>query len=81
MHSALGIAHGVNEPVARKLADQGYLAVCTDMYGADLEGASMEDAGLAYGQNLADPDRQRVDVPNERQQETVVLLAPACRVR
>jgi dienelactone hydrolase len=59
MHSALGIAHGVNEPVARKLADQGYLAVCTDMYGADLEGASMEDAGLAFGQNQADPDRQR----------------------
>ena len=53
MHSALGIAHGVNEPIARKLADQGYLAVCTDMYGAHLEGASMEDAGLAYGENLA----------------------------
>jgi dienelactone hydrolase len=59
MHSALGVAHGVNEPVARKLADQGYLAVCTDMYGAHLEGASVEDAGLAYGQNLAVPDRQR----------------------
>ena len=59
MHSALGIAHGVNEPVARKLAAQGYLAVCTDMYGAHLEGAPMEDAGLAYGENLADPDRQR----------------------
>jgi len=59
MHSALGIAHGVNEPVARKLAEEGYLAVCTDMYGAHLEGASVEDAGLAYGENLADPDRQR----------------------
>jgi dienelactone hydrolase len=59
MHSALGIAHGVNEPVARKLADQGYMAVCTDMYGAHLEGASVEEAELAYGKNLADPDRQR----------------------
>jgi dienelactone hydrolase len=59
MHSALGIAHAVNEPIARKLADQGYLAVCTDMYGADLEGASIEDAAVAYGQNLAAPERQR----------------------
>jgi dienelactone hydrolase len=59
MHSALGVAHGVNEPVARKLADEGYLAICTDMYGAHLEGAGIEDAGLAYAENLADPDRQR----------------------
>ena len=59
MHSALGISHAVNEPVARKLADQGYLAVCTDMYGAHLEDASMEDAAVAFSQNLADPDRQR----------------------
>jgi dienelactone hydrolase len=59
MHSALGIAHGVNEPVARKLADQGYLAVCTDMYGGHLEGADIEDAGLAYAENLADPERHR----------------------
>jgi dienelactone hydrolase len=59
MHSALGIAHGVNEPIARKFADQGYLAVCTDMYGAHLEGASIEDAGAAFGENQAAPDRQR----------------------
>jgi dienelactone hydrolase len=59
MHSALGIGHGVNEPVARKLADEGYLAVCTDMYGGHLEGAGIEDAGLAYAENLADPDRHR----------------------
>jgi dienelactone hydrolase len=57
MHSALGIGHGVNEPVARKLADEGYLAVCTDMYGGHLEGAGIEDAGLAYAENLADPER------------------------
>jgi dienelactone hydrolase len=59
MHSALGIAHGVNEPVARKLAAEGYLAVCTDMYGGHLEGAGIEDAGLAYAENLADPERHR----------------------
>ena len=59
MHSALGVAHGVNESVARKLAEQGYVAVCTDMYGAHLVGAGIEDAGLAYAENLADPDRQR----------------------
>jgi len=59
MHSALGIAHGVNEPTARKLAERGYVAVCTDMYGAHLEGASVEDAGRAYGENLAAPEKQR----------------------
>src|SRR5262249_10136723 len=59
MHSALGIAHAVNEQTARKLADEGYLAVCTDMYGAHLEGAPLEDAGLAYAENHADPDKQR----------------------
>ena len=36
MHSALGVARGLNEPVARKLAEQGYVAICTDMYGAHL---------------------------------------------
>ena len=59
MHSALGIGHGVNEPVARKLAEAGYLAVCTDMYGAHLEGAGIDDAGLAYAENLAAPDHER----------------------
>ena len=59
MHSALGVAHGVNEPVARKLAKRGYVAVCTDMYGAHLEGAPVEDAGGAYAENLADPVKQR----------------------
>jgi dienelactone hydrolase len=59
MHSALGVAHGVNEATARKFAEHGYVAVCTDMYGADLLDASIEDAGMAYAANLADPDRQR----------------------
>jgi dienelactone hydrolase len=59
MHSALGVSHKVNESTARKLADLGYIAVCTDMYGAHLEGAPMEDAGLAYAENHANPDKQR----------------------
>ena len=59
MHSALGIAHKVNEPVARKLAELGYVAICTDMYGAHLEGASLEDSGRAFAENLADPEKQR----------------------
>jgi len=59
MHSALGVAHGVNEVTARRFADLGYVAVCTDMYGAELLDASVEDAGMAYAANLADPDRQR----------------------
>jgi dienelactone hydrolase len=59
MHSALGVAHGVNERAARELADHGYLAVCTDMYGAHLAGCSVEDAGTAYMENLAHPEKQR----------------------
>jgi dienelactone hydrolase len=59
MHSALGIAHAVNQQTARKLAERGYVAVCTDMYGAHLEGAPLEDAGLAYAENHANPDKQR----------------------
>jgi dienelactone hydrolase len=62
MHSALGIAHAVNEAAARKLAEQGYVAVCTDMYGAQLEGGSFEDAAAAYGLTLADPERQRARI-------------------
>jgi dienelactone hydrolase len=59
MHSALGIAHAVNEQTAMKLAERGYVAVCTDMYGAHLEGAPIEEAGVAYAENHADPDKQR----------------------
>ena len=59
MHSALGVAHAVNERAARKLAERGYVAVCTDMYGAHLVGAGIEQAGLAYAENLAAPDQQR----------------------
>ena len=59
MHSALGVAHQVNEAAARKLAERGYLAVCTDMYGAHLAEPSIEEAGSAYAANLADPEKQR----------------------
>ncbi len=59
MHSALGIAHEVNEGAARKLAERGYVAVCTDLYGAHLEGASVEQAGNAFAANLGDPETQR----------------------
>jgi dienelactone hydrolase len=59
MHSALGISHKVNESTARRLADLGYVAVCTDMYGAHLEGAPLEDVALAYAENGGDPDKQR----------------------
>lgn len=44
MHSALGLRHQVDEKV-RLLADLGYLAVATDMYGADADTSSPEAAG------------------------------------
>ena len=59
MHSALGIAHAVNERTARKFAALGDVAICTDMYGAHLEGASVEVTGEAFFANLAAPDLQR----------------------
>lgn len=60
MHSAIGIAHKVNEPAAKKLAAQGYLAVCTDMYGAHLEGASGDEYGSAYAElQITNPAKQR----------------------
>jgi len=33
--------------------------VCTDMYGAHLAEVSMQEAGQAYAENLAAPERQR----------------------
>src|SRR3954452_180446 len=59
MHSAIGIAHEVNERTAHKLARRGYVAVCTDMYGAELEGAALDQYSRAYAQNLAEPEKQR----------------------
>jgi len=62
MHSAVGIGHEVNEHAARKLAEQGYLAVCTDMYGAHLEGAPLDQAAVAFMENRADPVKQRARI-------------------
>lgn len=59
MHGGLGIAHAVNEPIARKLADLGYVAICSDMFGAHLADASIEDIGRAFTENLGDPAKQR----------------------
>jgi dienelactone hydrolase len=59
MHSASGVAQTVNEATAHKLSERGYVAVCTDMYGAHLADASVEDSGRAYAENLAEPDKQR----------------------
>jgi dienelactone hydrolase len=45
--------------MARRLAEHGYLAVCTDMYGAELEGASRDQFSRAFSQNRAEPEKQR----------------------
>ena len=62
MHSAVGIGHAVNEHAARRLAEEGYLAVCTDMYGAHLEGAPLDEAAGAFMANRADPVMQRARI-------------------
>jgi dienelactone hydrolase len=62
MHSALGICHKVNEGTARTLAERGYVAVCTDLYGAHLEGAAVEQAGAAFAENLGEPVKQRARI-------------------
>jgi dienelactone hydrolase len=49
MHTALGITHAMNEPVARALAAEGYSAFCTDMYGV----------GRSYNENHGKPDKER----------------------
>ena len=59
MHSGLGIAHGVTEVTARKLADVGYAAVCPDMFGADVAGAPVEESSRAYAEMMAAPEMQR----------------------
>lgn len=61
MHTGMGIGHKeVVAPAARKLATLGYAAVCTDMYGAHLEGAGPEGFAPAYQDLFMDnPDKQR----------------------
>ncbi|API60827.1 hypothetical protein BSL82_17340 [Tardibacter chloracetimidivorans] len=60
MHSALGMNHKVIEPTAKKLAQLGYMAICTDMFGAHLEGASQAECGAALGELMIEnPAKQR----------------------
>lgn len=58
MHSALGIRHMTRE-VARRLAELGYIAVATDMYGAEADISAPEKAGVHFAALLQTPDRLR----------------------
>ncbi len=49
MHSALGVTHQMNEPVAQALATEGYAAICTDMFGA----------GRTFNENTGAPEKER----------------------
>lgn len=55
MHSALGIHHQVQD-TARRLAELGYLAVATDMYGPS---AYQDGPGLAYAAFAENPQLLR----------------------
>ena len=46
MHSALGLRHQVHG-TATRLAALGYLAVATDMYGAEIQAGGQEATGEA----------------------------------
>ena len=61
MHSGMGIGHKeVVVPAAKKLAALGYVAICTDMYGAHLEGAGQEGYAPAYQDlQIDNPAKQR----------------------
>ena len=54
MHSALGLHHMVGD-TARRLADLGYLAVASDMYGADADFSDELKAGELYARLGANP--------------------------
>lgn len=58
MHSALGLRHQVPK-TAEKLAALGYLAVATDMYGAEIQAGGQEAAGQAYMAFHEDPSLLR----------------------
>jgi len=58
MHSALGLKGHVLDST-RELADCGYLAVATDMYGADADIGDELKAGEHYMAILSNPDRLR----------------------
>ena len=58
MHSALGLLPRVLE-VATRLADLGYLAVATDMYGKDADIGTLESASAYYLELAKTPDLLR----------------------
>jgi dienelactone hydrolase len=58
MHSGVGIDE-FNFEVARKLADRGFLAVATDMYGTDVDLTKEESYGGAFQALLDSPDTLR----------------------
>jgi dienelactone hydrolase len=58
MHSALGLRHMMKEKVAL-LAEQGYAAFATDMYGVGADLGSPEAAGRHYMELMDNPDRLR----------------------
>ena len=58
MHSALGVRH-MTRDVAGKLAEAGYLAVATDMYGTDADISDPMKAGAHYMALLENPERLR----------------------
>ena len=58
MHSALGIHHQVQD-TARRLAELGYLAVATDMYGPSAYQGGADGPGLAYAAFAENPQLLR----------------------
>lgn len=58
MHSGVGIDE-FNFDVARKLADRGFLAVATDMYGTDVDLTDEASFGGAFQSLLDNPDTLR----------------------
>lgn len=58
MHSGVGMGE-FNFDVARKLAERGYLAVATDMYGPEVDLTSAESYGGAFQALLDAPDTLR----------------------
>jgi dienelactone hydrolase len=58
MHNALGMGAQVKS-VALELAELGYGAVVTDMYGGGAQKFTPQEAGAAYGALLQKPDHMR----------------------
>ncbi len=57
-HSALGLGEPVRR-AARRLADAGYLAIATDMYGAGADISTPEASGRLFAALIAEPERLR----------------------